>query len=183
MIYEFIATLAAGFGMAGIALIMTHLAKLAGFRAPKWLIPLFAAIGIFAFQIHQEYFWYDQEVAKLPAGVKVVKKIEDTAWFRPWSYFKPQTVRFMAVDVGQAQSHKTNPDIKLVNLYLFARRISVKRIPQLVDCASQARADYIYPQPDDSEDRNQDQNTASDLTAAPWSKMASDDPLLTAVCQ
>ena len=28
MIYEFIATIAAGFGMAGLALIITHLSKL-----------------------------------------------------------------------------------------------------------------------------------------------------------
>lgn len=35
MIYEFIATIAAGFGMAGLALIITHLSKLAGKRAPS----------------------------------------------------------------------------------------------------------------------------------------------------
>lgn len=69
MLYEFIATIAAGFGLAGIALIITHLSKLAGKRAPKWLIPLFAAIGIFGFQIQQEYSWFDQQVTQLPEGV------------------------------------------------------------------------------------------------------------------
>ncbi|MEO1849227.1 MAG: hypothetical protein ABGX70_01770, partial [Psychrobacter sp.] len=125
MIYEFIATIAAGFGMAGLALIITHLSKLAGKRAPKWLIPLFAAIGIFAFQIHQEYNWYDQQVVQLPEGVTVVKKIEDTAWFRPWSYLKPQTVRFMAVDNERARS--ADQGLYLVNLYLFERRMSVQQ--------------------------------------------------------
>ncbi len=69
MLFEFIATMAAAFGMAGLALIITHLSKLAGKRAPKWLVPLFAAIGIFTFQIHQEYNWYSQQVSTLPAGV------------------------------------------------------------------------------------------------------------------
>ena len=86
MLFEFIATIAAAFGMAGIALIITHLCKLSGRRAPKWLVPLFAAVGIFAFQIHQEYNWYGQQVNKLPEGVEVVKTAESTAWFRPWSY-------------------------------------------------------------------------------------------------
>lgn len=174
MIYEFIATLAAAFGMAGMALIVTHLAKLAGFRAPKWLIPLFAAVGIFAFQIHQEYYWYNQEVNKLPEGIEVIKKIEDTAWYRPWSYLKPQTVRFMAVDIGQAKWYKENPEIKLVNLYLFSRRMSVKRIAQLIDCTEHARADYSSAQAT---------NAIFDLTAAQWRKVAADDPLLLTVCQ
>jgi len=58
MLFEFIATIAAGFGLAGIALVITHLSKLAGKKAPRWLIPLFGAIGIFGFQISQEYSWF-----------------------------------------------------------------------------------------------------------------------------
>src|SRR5690606_24576394 len=90
MLFEFIATIAAGFGMAGIALIITHLSKLAGKKAPRWLIPLFGAIGIFGFQISQEYSWFEQQTAQLPNGVHVVKKVEQSTWFRPWSYIKPQ---------------------------------------------------------------------------------------------
>lgn len=191
MIYEFIATIAAAFGMAGLALIITHLSKLAGLRAPKWLIPLFAATGIFAFQIHQEYHWYAQKVAKLPEGVVVVKKIEDTAWFRPWSYIKPQTVRFMAVDIGQAKSNIANPQIKLVNLYLFGRRLSVQRIPQVIDCGQGARADYLPPtttagdinDDDDAQSTLKEPTTAADMSKLQWERLSADDPLLLKVCQ
>ena len=202
MIYEFIATIAAAFGMAGLALIITHLSKLAGFRAPKWLIPLFAAFGIFAFQVHQEYHWYEQKVAKLPEGVVVVKKIEDSAWFRPWSYIKPQTVRFMAADVGQAKSYIGNPQIKLVNLYLFGRRMSAQRVPQVIDCAKGARADYVYPSAPNANnannssennnhknEQNNEQNnlreptTATDLSKLQWENLPADDPLLKTICQ
>ncbi|WP_288998290.1 hypothetical protein [uncultured Psychrobacter sp.] len=145
MLFEFIATMAAAFGMAGLALIITHLSKLAGKRAPKWLVPLFAAIGIFTFQIYQEYNWYSQQVSKLPAGVEVVKTAESRTWFRPWSYVKPQILRFIAADIKNARVQVDNADMHLVTLYLFERRRSVQKIPQVIDCAAPARADYILP--------------------------------------
>ena len=148
MLFEFIATIAAAFGMAGLALIITHLSKLAGKRAPKWLIPLFAAIGMFAFQIHQEYNWYGQQVSKLPAGVQVVKVAKSTEWFRPWSYIKPQILRFIAADTANASVQVDNPDVYLVNLYLFERRRSVQKVPQVIDCRIPARADYVIPEKD-----------------------------------
>ena len=192
MVYEFIATLAAAFGMAGIALIIRHLSKLAGFQAPKWLIPLFAAIGIFAFQIHQEYYWYEQEVAKLPAGVEVVKDIAETSWYRPWSYVTPQVVRFMAADVGQANASKADPQVKLVNIYLFERRMSTKRIPQVIDCGKGRRADYLPPGMRDpaatsnaqvkpvAESNNKSNSNLADLD---WIALTNDDPLFIAVCK
>jgi len=177
MLFEFIATIAAAFGMAGLALIITHLSKLAGKRAPKWLIPLFAAIGIFAFQIHQEYNWYPQQVAKLPKGVTVVKTAESTEWFRPWSYIKPQILRFIAADVDNASVQMDNSDIHLVNLYLFERRRSVQKIPQVIDCNAPARADYVLPDKGNTLtiDEHVRQTTA-------WRELAKDDLLFTSIC-
>ena len=177
MLFEFIATIAAGFGLAGIALIITHLSKLAGKQAPRWLIPLFGAIGIFGFQIHQEYDWFSQQVTKLPKGVTVVKKSQESTWFRPWSYVKPQTLRFIAVDNGNAQANTNDKNVYLVNLYLFERRRSVQRVPQVIDCAAPARADYIL------------QNKDSELTideyikqTTAWHPLGKNDPLFTSVC-
>ncbi|MBE0407140.1 hypothetical protein ACT3TI_09895 [Psychrobacter sp. AOP22-C1-22] len=178
MLFEFIATIAAGFGLAGVALIITHLSKLAGKRAPKWLIPLFGAIGIFAFQIHQEYNWYDQQVAQLPEGVTVVKKAEESTWFRPWSYAKPQTFRFIAADSGHARAQVDNQDIYLVDLYLFERRLSVQKIPQVIDCTAPARADYILPTAENSKltiKEHVKQTTK-------WRPLTTDDPLFINVC-
>ncbi|WP_299188819.1 hypothetical protein [uncultured Psychrobacter sp.] len=177
MLFEFIATIAAAFGMAGLALIITHLSKLAGKRAPKWLIPLFAAIGIFAFQIHQEYNWYPQQVAKLPEGVTVVKTAESTEWFRPWSYAKPQILRFIAADVDNASVQVDNSDIYLVNLYLFERRRSVQKVPQVIDCNAPARADYVLPEKGSTLtiDEHVKQTTA-------WRDLAKDELLFTSIC-
>ncbi|OLF35632.1 MULTISPECIES: hypothetical protein [unclassified Psychrobacter] len=177
MLFEFIATIAAAFGMAGLALIITHLSKLAGKRAPKWLIPLFAAVGIFAFQIHQEYNWYHQQVAKLPEGVTVVKTAESTEWFRPWSYAKPQILRFIAADVDNASVQADNSDIYLVNLYLFERRRSVQKVPQVIDCNAPARADYVLPEKGSTLtiDEHVRQTTA-------WRDLAKDELLFTSIC-
>ncbi len=177
MLFEFIATIAAGFGMAGIALVITHLSKLAGKKAPKWLIPLFAAIGIFGFQINQEYNWYPQQVAQLPEGVTVIKTAESSTWFRPWSYVKPQTFRFIAVDSGQIRARQDDPNIYLVTLYLFERRLSMQQIPQVIDCSAPARADYILPE-------KVSELNIRDYVAqtTKWRPLTKDDPLFITVC-
>ncbi len=140
MIYEFIATISAGFALAGIALIIRHLSKLIlKKQPPKWIIPLFAFIGIMGFQIHQEYNWFTQMQSRLKVEVEVVKKIEKTTWYRPWSYIKPQTVRVMAVgveDIGDIKDkEQLNPSFKTRNLYLFERRkFQPIIVPQVFDC-------------------------------------------------
>lgn len=135
MIYEFIATISAGFLLAGIALIIRHLAKIIlKKQTPKWLIPLFAALGIFGFQIQQEYNWYSNTVNKLPKDTKVVKAIEKESWYRPWTFAKPQIVRFMAM--SPTQKSVANDSIKSYHLYLFERRMSTKAISQSMDCVN-----------------------------------------------
>jgi len=177
MLFEFIATIAAAFGMAGLALVITHLTKLAGKRAPRWLVPLFAAIGIFGFQIHQEYNWYPQQVAELPEGVNVVKTAQSSTWFRPWSYVKPQTFRFIAVDSVGARTQIDNPNIHLVNLYLFERRLSVQQIPQVIDCAAPARADYVL------QDKGSELNIEEHVKrTTKWRELEKEDPLYINVC-
>lgn len=177
MLFEFIATIAAAFGMAGLALVITHLSKLAGKRAPRWLVPLFAAIGIFGFQIHQEYNWYQQQVAKLPEGVEVVKTAESVVWFRPWSYLKPQVLRFIAADIGNAVPQVDNPNIHLVNLYLFERRRSVQQMPQVIDCKAPARADYVIPEANST--LTIDEHVKKTTM---WRPLEKNDPLFISIC-
>lgn len=174
MLYEFIATLSAGFALAGIALVIRHLAKLIfKITTPKWLTPLFAAIGIFAFQIHQEYNWYQQTVDGLPETTKVVKTVEGTSWYRPWTYVKPQIVRFMAVDSAAAASNTEYPYLSLVTLNLYERRISTKQIPQVIDCLNNKRADYTA-------DEN---NNLRDIANLKWIELSEEDEILTAACK
>ncbi|WP_296402499.1 hypothetical protein [Psychrobacter sp.] len=178
MIYEFIATVTAGFGMAGIAMILRQLAKLMGRKAPKWLIPIFAGFGMLGFQIHQEYHWDKQQLQTIPESVQVIKNVEGSLWYRPWSYIKPQVIRFMAS--GEAKTidraiSSTTDDIRLSNLYLFERRISTKVIPQLVNCTHPATTTL-------TQSTSEAKLTAANFKQLSWHTLAINEPLYQAVC-
>lgn len=176
MIYEFIATVTAGFGMAGIAMLIRQLTKLIGRQTPKWLIPIFAGIGMLGFQIHQEYHWHQQQTQILPEKVTVIKTIEGSTWYRPWSYLKPQVIRFMAISEPKPidPSITASADnIKSSNLYLFERRMSTKVVAQLINCSHPATT-TLTP------------NFALTVTSfqqLQWHKLSHEDPLIKNVCR
>ncbi len=139
MLWDLIATIVSGVGAAGIALLLR---KLTAQRAPRYLVPVFAAAGMLSFQIFSEYQWFDHQKSLLPEGVVVVRAVaESTAW-RPWSYLKPQVVRFMALDVKNATTNQHNPELVLATLYLFERRQQAGAIRQVIHCGLGYRADF-----------------------------------------
>lgn len=170
MLWEFIATITAGVGAAGIALLLRWLSNN---KAPKWLIPVFAGSGMLGFQIQAEYSWYPHQLSLLPQGVEVVREVQEQSWYRPWSYLWPQTLRFMAADMKNAAANQQYPGVILVDLYFFQRRAVARRVTQVIDCRHKARADFYEqlamlqpgqpPGPD-------------------WVKLADNDPLFETVC-
>lgn len=175
MIYEFIATVTAGFGMAGIAMLIRQLSKLMGKQAPKWLIPIFAGLGMLGFQIHQEYHWQQQQTLVSQQQLQVIKTIEGSSWYRPWSYLKPQVIRFMAISEPQPVDQSitaTTDSIKSSNIYLFERRISTKIIAQLINCTQPATATLT----------SDTTLSATNFSQLKWNKLTSEDVLYQAVC-
>jgi hypothetical protein len=171
MLWELIATVVAGLGAAGIALILR---KLSRNKAPRYLVPVFAGAGMLLFQIQAEYSWYTHQASRLPAGVVVVKTVEEKAAWRPWSYLYPQTMRFIAADVGNMSANKVNPELKLIDLYFFARRSAARRVVQVVHCSQYARADFT-----DQLDLPINDAPLSDA----WQKLSPTDPLMLVACQ
>lgn len=170
MIWEFVATITAGVGAAGIALFLRWLSNK---KAPKWLIPVFAGLGMLGFQIQSEYSWYQHQLGLLPDGIEVVRQVQQQSWYRPWSYLWPQTLRFMAVDVKNAAANQQHPHLMLVDLYFFQRRASARRVPQVIDCHSGARA-HLSADLSVTETAQQ--------ADADWVRLDKNDPLLVAVC-
>ncbi len=170
MIWHFIATIVAGFGAAGIALLLR---KLSRNKAPRYLTPVFAGLGMLMFQIYSEYQWFAHQKSLLPAELRVVMAVEETTAWRPWTYLHPQTTRFMAADFGTLQRNQHNPAIVLVDLYLFAEKSPAVPVKQLVHCQANKRADLTadlaVPEPGASLDNR-------------WFDIPPDHPLL-AVCQ
>ncbi|MCV2403341.1 hypothetical protein OFY17_10655 [Marinomonas sp. C2222] len=164
MFWELIATVFAGIGGAGIALLIRKLSKQ---TAPKWLVPVFAGLSMIGIQIQSEYSWYDHQAGLLPSGVVVVKTVQEEAPWRPWSYVFPQTMRFIAADVTNSSVNKIDPNLVHVNLYFFERRQTAKLVPQVIDCQQKARAHF----PDSAQNAK-----------ATWYSLDNNDPLLAAIC-
>lgn len=176
MIWELIATIFAGVGGAGIALLIRKLSRQ---LAPKWLVPVFAGMAMLGFQIQGEYDWYDHQTSLLPNGVVVVKAVEEKAPWRPWSYVIPQTMRFIAADVANSATNKIDPSLVLVDLYFFERRSLAKRVPQIIDCINKARTDFTQSFSASSNAANSNLPVDSSTT---WYPLENDDPLITVLC-
>ncbi|MDX3774854.1 hypothetical protein QE250_12060 [Chromatiaceae bacterium AAb-1] len=157
--------------MAGIALIARTISRK---RLPRWLIPVAAGAGMMAFQIYSEYTWFEHQASRLPQGVIVAKPVMQSSFWRPWSYIRPQVLRFIAADMANATTNKQNQELLLVDLYFFERHSPARRMPQVFYCAQQARADFSHdlpvPQPGEALDSQ-------------WRALDSDDALFTTICR
>lgn len=135
MFWELIATVLAGFVLAGIALSLRLLFK----KLPRWIVPAAAGLGMMGFQIYSEYDWFEHHAERLPAGTAVVATYEEPAFYKPWSYFKAPILKFVAVEKGDKQAGES---ILPVNLYFFERRMSVQHAQALIDCQNKLQSDF-----------------------------------------
>ncbi len=138
MFLELIATFAAGIGAAGIVLILN---RLTSGRLPGWAMPAGAGLAMLAVTVFMEMSWGARTIRALPQGVAVVETVQDKAWWRPWTYLAPQTVRLVTLDTASVRENPAAPGVRLVDLYLFARWQPPARVPQLVRCDPAGRAD------------------------------------------
>lgn len=159
MFWELVATLCAALGFAGVALSIKWFWK----RAPRWLVPAAAALGVMAFQIYQEYTWYPYTVSNLPAEAVVVAELTETRFYRPWSYVKPQVSRFIAADTANVRENSAYPQWRKVSLYFFERGQPAHTLVAQIDCATRLQAD-------DNGDK------------LVWGKMPYTEKLVSAIC-
>lgn len=167
MFLELIATFAAALGVAGIVLILN---RLTGGRLPKWAMPVAAGLTILGFTIWSEYTWARRTIAELPEGAVVVEQVSDSAIYKPWTYLAPQVTRMIVLDIAGMQTNPDTPDIRLIELYFFARWRAPQHVPQLVDCARVARADVADA-------------ALADPATADWVDLHSDDPIIRQSCK
>ena len=132
-----------------------------------------AGIAPIAYQIHDEYTWFERTGAGLPRTVEVIAVYPLESAFRPWTLIRPAVTRFAAVDHGLTRVNAALPDLKLIVTLLAERNEATLMLTQAVDCGRKKRAEL----PPD---------TDYDATARPvtddWRAMAATDPLYDAVC-
>lgn len=171
MFVELIATVFAGIGCAGIAMLLN---TLTGRRLPKWIMPVAAGLGMIGMTISNEYTWFDRTSARLPEGVTIAMTVDEQSWKRPWTQIWPYTKRFVAVDVATARKNESLPTQRLADLYFFGRWSPVNQAPMLFDCATSRSALLI-----DGADFANDGTVAN----ADWEAMPNGDPVLKLVCE
>ena len=108
---------------------------------PRYLLPLIAGSVAIGYGIQAEYTWGSRTAGVLPDSFAVLREVEDRSVFAPWTWLVPKVVRFSAVDTAAIGRHPSHPDLRLVDVLLFERFHPVRRVPQLIDCAGERRAD------------------------------------------
>jgi len=170
MIFELIATVVAGFAAGGIAALLMRFSRGA---LPRWIVPVAAGVAMIAFAIWSEYSWFGRTSAALPEDFVIVSQSESSAPWRPWTYVRPMTDRFAAVDTGSVGTNAAFPGMRIAETYFWARWAPVTRLTVAFDCAEGLRAPMVEGV-DIAEDGS--------IIGADWVAVPADDPSLAAVC-
>ncbi|PID61333.1 MAG: hypothetical protein CSB44_07355 [Gammaproteobacteria bacterium] len=140
MFIDLVATIAAGFLGAGVALI---LGNILGSRWPRWALPAMMAAAMFGYVLYSEYSWYDRTVASLPESIVVLEAPETRSPLRPWTYIWPLRPRMIAVDPEAAMTHADKPGYRMAQLYFLARHGHRAAVAVVVDCETRRRAELV----------------------------------------
>lgn len=170
MLLEFIAIIAAGFGLGGIALSVNIALRR---RLPQWIVPAAAGAGMLLMAIWLEYSWLERTTATFPEGVEVASTNQVRSWYRPWTYVVPLTNRLIAVDRRFDRRHASRPGQVLTRVILAGRWEPTRQFGAVYDCSANRRADLL------------DQVELADsgeLKNAKWVQLSADDAVLRAVC-
>lgn len=170
MLFELIATVTAGFGGAGVVLLLN---RLLGRRLPRWTVPVAAGGAMIAMTISNEYTWFDRTRDNLPEGVVVAATQEATAVYRPWTYLAPYVDRFAALDRATIRTHPDQPDRRLVNLIFYGRWSYPRKVQAVVDCAANRRAVV---------DAAARFGPDGQIANVRWRRVPADDPIQAAAC-
>lgn len=171
MALELIAAIVGAFGMAGIALLLRRLSR---GRLPKWIMPVFAGLGLIGVTVVLEYGWFSRVSAELPEGVDVVWQEESASPLRPWTYLAPLVTRFVALDGREVAVHPAVPTLRIARIYSFARWQNTQEGLMVFDCANGRRALLV---------EGAEVTEAGELTGAEWTVPPAGDRLQEAACR
>ncbi|MBE7374402.1 hypothetical protein [Pseudomonas lopnurensis] len=105
MFWHLIAAIIAAVAGAGIGLLLRSLTRK---RLPKWIVPVFAGLGMLAYTIHYEYTWFESTKARLPEGSVVVSSEEGDMLWRPWTMVFPMPLAYTVLDEANTQIQDTD---------------------------------------------------------------------------
>ncbi|WP_111655694.1 hypothetical protein [Isoalcanivorax indicus] len=136
MIWHLVAAIFAALGAAGIALVLR---MISGKRLPRWIIPVFAGLGMLAYQIHFEYTWFEHKRQQLPATADIISSEQESMLWRPWTYAFPMTVAFSVIDRDSIVSRTVNDQPLVEFIFYRFEREYIERLNHqryLMNCAT-----------------------------------------------
>lgn len=170
MFLELIAIIAAGFGLAGVALTANFIA---GRRLPKWIFPASTGAGMLLMAVWLEYSWLERTVESFPEGVEVASTNQLRSWYRPWTYVVPLTTRLVAIDTRFNRRHDEAPGHVLSQVLLAGRWEPTRQFSAVFDCVGHRRADLV-----EGAVLGED----GGIENARWVRLQADDALMHAAC-
>ncbi|WFE91570.1 hypothetical protein K1718_09490 [Roseibium porphyridii] len=171
MFVELIATIVAGVAAAGLVMLLNRLLK---GRLPRWFAPVAAGFAMLATTIANEYGWYPRVKDSLPKDVVVAQTVENTAFYRPWTFVFPFVERFVAIDMASVRTHPAQPAVRLAETYFFGRWSPVSKLPVVADCVALKRAALMDGV------SFEDDGAINGIT---WTQVAAEDPIVSTVCR
>lgn len=169
MVWHLIAAICAALAGAGIALVLRSLTRK---WLPKWIIPVFAGIGMLAYTVHYEYTWFNSTQARLPAGSLVVASESGDMLWRPWTALFPMPLVYTVLDGANAQIEETSRGrMGRFVLYRFEKHhlmSTVTSSPYQLLCSEQAMFRL---------------NEAGQAKFETLTKLETDAPLYRAICE
>lgn len=172
MLMDFVATITAGVGLAGVVMAIRHFSR---GRLPKYAIPIAIGLGMLIFSVWNEYTWLPRVTKALPVGVVVLSAPADRSAWRPWTYLFPVASRFAALDRTSMLTSAANPAIRRMDAMIVQRWAATVRVPMAFDCGRNQQANLT-----DGADLAPD----GTLTAgAKWQAVDPSDTMQRAACQ
>lgn len=143
-------------------------------RMPGGMYPLVAALCLIGYGIYTEYTWESRTLAQMPASIRVVHEISRPSVFSPWAYLIPRTTQLSLVDTAALKTNKRQPGMVMTDMLIMQRLYPTVRLPMMIDCEKQARADL----------HGEQRFTRDGLPqGARWIPLEADHPLLRVVCE
>lgn len=170
MTLEFLAAIVAAFFGAGIGLILRWIFR---DRLPRWIVPVFAGLGMIAMSIYNEYTWYPRLKAGMPEGVVIAQVHESRVPWRPWTFAVPLVNEVYLVDTRRSLRNPETPDLVLTQVFRFARWQNTREIMSVFDCANARRVDLTEGVQFDE---------AGEMTGGTWVALDPGDPILRVAC-
>lgn len=171
MLMDFVATISAGVGLAGVVMAIRHFTR---GKLPKYVIPAFVGLGMLIFSIWNEYSWFPRVREALPEEVVILSAPNDRVAYRPWTYLFPVSTRFVALDGTSVRPATGNPSLQLADAMIVQRWVKTVRIPMAFDCAQNLRADLVEGAAIGAD---------GTLSGAAWQRVDATDEMQVAACQ